>query len=329
MIGDSSSSKAAGKVSDAKAKLWSFKAKLPDAVLTKTQQAVTASKQIVENVDELGQLSCGCNCRSCKETYKNFWLEKGLATELGLALTAEKNAMAETIELIKELEVAYNEQLKDRDATIEQERARCKKLSDDLEFERSLRIEEVFRLNVAQKELETVMETKSDLERQVMSLKQDLQGQAFLNRHQQTELKESAEAREAVLRRLYDFSSHIAALEGRNEELRMMMFEKDIAMAKEKQKIIRAVERDNNIGMGASRMLTQSRSQTSVSGPMSSGASVSGLASISASTLNGHGSNYSYGAGYSTSSSRVGKLPSVLSQTAEELGFGHKRIPRV
>jgi len=113
----------------------------------------------LKEMAELPLPDCGGHdCRECIGAFREFWVVKAKFLELRKALAREKQAMAETIEDVTEMEKDYEKRLEERRVELQVERERSAKLAADLEYERGLRVEDFYKAERAGKEVDETMD---------------------------------------------------------------------------------------------------------------------------------------------------------------------------
>jgi len=186
--------------------------------------------------DELKELHCGCKCAECISNYKAYWVEKTYSGEIKSAMDSEKELRKVIFKEIKDMENKFEKQLSEMRANWEVADTKRQQLSEALDRERSIRVEETYRREVQNNETDAVTKERILVESLLM-VKQE---EANKLRAESDSLREAARAalsmKDQALARLRDYEMQVNRLDRDNSELRVRLHETEIEVAKLRNK---------------------------------------------------------------------------------------------
>lgn len=169
------------------------------------------------------KLSCECSCIHCKDIYNSYLEEKALCGLLHDALDEEKDSFSDFVEKVKQREESHEAEISEKNATIDRERELYSTINEQLQYERELRLQEAYKLEAAQREIERLQAEASGLNGQLVWRAEDQ-----LNSVEQLDIK-TKELRDALAvssnlnLRLQKYEQEIFLLENANAQLRLQL----------------------------------------------------------------------------------------------------------
>ena len=166
---------------------------------------------------------CKSNCYQCAKAHYCHRQESSLAEEYKRLLDNEKKAMASTIVAVEELEKEQAAVVDDLNAELEAEREKNIKNIADLEFERKLRLTQVYRVETEKREVEIEKsEAKLTMDR-MLAMQEELETLRLENRRFLEFNDSLKEQRKKIEGQLKSYEMDIFRLEQSNAELRLRL----------------------------------------------------------------------------------------------------------
>ena len=203
-------------------KSWNFNTKFP-------------SVEVDPDVNLL-ELSCGCICLACRQTYTAFWIEKSLTTELKVQVAAEKEASDEALKIIKDVENDFNRRLDELHTKYRKELDKNAILEGELEKERKGKVEEVYRKDVQDEEMRLTRLDNKSMTQYLIDYQQELNALRNENKDFQFSHQVITNAKEKMLQQLKEYEAHVMKVEAHNADLRQRFSCVDIENARLKGK---------------------------------------------------------------------------------------------
>ena len=184
-----------------------------------------------EQMADLPFPDCGCECRECIGTFREHWIVKAKFTELRKALVREKQAMSETIEEVNEMELDYEKRLEDYRLELVVEREKNAQLSHDLDNERTLRIEDIYKADRQAKESDSVMEDMRGYRQQMKNMSMELKYLRDESEKMKNLLRRGETTKKDLVNQIKSYESQVNELERTNLELRGRAHKANILLA--------------------------------------------------------------------------------------------------
>ena len=166
---------------------------------------------------------CKSNCYQCAKAHYCHRQESSLAEEYKRLLDNEKKAMASTIVAVEELEKEQAAVVDDLSAELEAEREKNIKNTADLEFERKLRLTQVYKVETEKREVEIEKsEAKLTMDR-MLAMQEELETLRLENRRFLEFNDSLKEQRKKIEGQLKSYEMDIFRLEQSNAELRLRL----------------------------------------------------------------------------------------------------------
>ena len=197
---------------------------------------IIVKKRPMEHEEELKELHCGCKCAECISNYKAYWVEKIYSQEIKAAMDSEKEVRKEIFAEIAMMEENYKRQLNDVQVSLAVSEDKCRKLSEAIELERSLRMDDVYRREVTSEEMKAATlqrvaaeETVFRKDEEIIRLRAEAEG-----------LREAARAALAIkdkaLSQLRSYEMQINSVDRDNSEFRVRLHASEVEAAKLRHK---------------------------------------------------------------------------------------------
>ena len=166
---------------------------------------------------------CKSNCYQCAKAHYCHRQESSLAEEYKRLLDNEKKAMTSTIVAVEELEKEQAAVVDDLSAELEAEREKNIKNTADLEFERKLRLTQVYKVETEKREVEIEKsEAKLTMDR-MLAMQEELETLRLENRRFLEFNDSLKEQRKKIEGQLKSYEMDIFRLEQSNAELRLRL----------------------------------------------------------------------------------------------------------
>ncbi len=235
---------------------------------------------------------CGSECLECRRNYCGYWTEKALVTDLKASLKAEQDSIQgnnlctilfialyllvgffqATIQEIKIMEKEYENKINEINEKLTIETNKNITLTNNLEYERKLRLEETYKHEVIIEEGRMVQGEKKELINKLYSFQDEL----IQLRNDAGKLKTSnnviTQAKDTALYQLREYENGIFQVEKANALLRTRLSDLDVENAKLKRQVESLKEKNyqlNQQNISLSHGLGKGNSVKSVT-PMSS-----------------------------------------------------------
>lgn len=193
---------------------------------------IIVKRRPMKDGEKLIELHCGCKCEECIQNYKAYWTEKTYSEEIKAAMNAEKEVRKEVFAEIKNMERNHEKQLQDLRASLEVCDDKRRQLSESLEFERTLRSEEMYRREVQNQETSALLDERIKLESQLLQRDEE----NIRLRNESEILKESARAalalKDKALMKLREFEVQANRMDRDNSECRVRLHAAEIELSK-------------------------------------------------------------------------------------------------
>lgn len=190
-----------------------------------------------EQMSDLPFPDCGCDCRDCIGTFREHWIVKAKFTELRKALVREKQAMSETIEEVNEMELDYEKRLEDYRIELVVEREKNAQLSHDLDNERTLRIEDIYKADRQAKESDSVMEDMRGYRQQMKNMSMELEYLRDESEKMKDLLRRGETTKKDLVNQIKSYESQVNELERTNLELRGRAHKANVLLANSTEEV--------------------------------------------------------------------------------------------
>ena len=164
--------------------------------------------------------SCGCECFNCRKAHYMYHHENALNEEYISLLDQEKKATSETIIAVEAMERDHTEQLALLNFSLMKESSRVVKLTEELEFERKLRLSEVYTRQSDAHESVVIEQENSKLIATCMLLQDDFEKVKRENEKFREENIIHQSSKLELIAKLKNYEYEIFKLEMSNADLR-------------------------------------------------------------------------------------------------------------
>lgn len=154
---DLNASPSPGKDKDDTGKDWADSAKEPEPPSASSKDPNRKPKKLykhgkpdlpdVSELSAITELECGCKCDLCIDYYKKCIVMRDQLYAAQCSLRTEKTAMKETIEMVKVYEADNSQKYRDLDITLTAEKAKTKRILEDIAKERKVHLEVVYKIH--------------------------------------------------------------------------------------------------------------------------------------------------------------------------------------
>ena len=201
---------------------------LPPYLTSPSKVAPNDNKKLF-NIRKKGEIDypipdcCKTECYQCARAHHCHRHESSLAEEYKRLLDNEKKAMSSTIAAVEELEKEQAAVVDDLNEQLEAERRKNIKYAEDLEFERKLRLTQVYKSETEKREVEAEKsEAKTALDR-MLAMQEELETLRVENRRLIDYNDSLKEQRKKLDSQLQSYEMDIYHLEQNNAELRLRL----------------------------------------------------------------------------------------------------------
>lgn len=174
------------------------------------------------------RLSCECSCLDCKATYNAYIDEKAMTKVLQQRLDESIMENSYMIEQIKAMEDRYNAKIEELQNEVADKQRKMDFINAQLETERRLRMEEIYKLEFQKDENEKqateLRNTRKELVIAINALPE--------LEHENNLLKQKVQHNESTISRINDdieqYNYELAKMEDANTRLRMRLHDTDV-----------------------------------------------------------------------------------------------------
>ena len=203
-------------------------------IKSSSSQAATKPKMWLMKVDDSVandsndvRPSCDCTCTYCKATYDSYIDEKAMTKVLRLRLDESQSESSFVIEQVKAMEDKYNARIEELEGELADKSRKMDFINAQLETERRLRMEEMYKLEFQKDENEKqgkeLKSTRNELIKAINALPE--------LEHENKLLKQRVEYNEATILQLntemQQYNYELAKMEDANTRLRLRLHDSD------------------------------------------------------------------------------------------------------
>jgi hypothetical protein len=190
------------------------------------------NRKSMPGAEEMTELNCGCKCTECISNYKAYWEEKSYSKDLAEALQVERDNMKEVVLEVGQLEQDYRNKLSEARLTVDVVENKHRVLEESLEIERKLRADETYRREVVNAETDGLYSQIRVLEDKIMIYNSEIITLKKQNNQLKDWTQNAAQLKDTALGQAREHSNNVDRLERDNSELRLRLYEVEVAHSK-------------------------------------------------------------------------------------------------
>ena len=167
--------------------------------------------------------TCGCTCQECKKAHFLYREELELKEEYKRLFDSEKLAMNNTIIQVELMEKDFEKQIRELNESLNKEKSLAKNYHNELEYERKLRLSEVYKHDsissnqiLIENENKKLLETLMEIQKETAELRSQ-------NNCLQEENSKLKDVNFKLSQKLKGYESDLLILENSNNELRLRL----------------------------------------------------------------------------------------------------------
>lgn len=191
----------------------------------------------MDHAEELKELpGCGHTCPDCINNYKSYWEEKAYSKEMDEALKKERATTTGIIDQVQKMEKEMKEEVGEAKLETSQLREMVRNMESQLDLERKLRADDVYRREKVEEELKILQKQHSKVENQHIAVTREVDDIKQENRILRAGAESAIAQKDRFLNQTVFYEEQVNRLERSNADLKVRMREYDIENSRIKLK---------------------------------------------------------------------------------------------
>ena len=201
-----------------KPKMWLMKADIDNGI---------AAFKSTSDVNEV-RLSCDCTCPDCKMTFNSYIDEKAMTKVLQERLDENQAESTFMIGQVKLMEDKYNARIEELEKSVSEKLRKIEFITAQLETERRLRMEEIYKLEFQKEESATQAKELREVRQLLVNATNALPNLERENKILKERIERNNDTIAQMDAELHQYSYELTKLEDANTRLRLRLNDSDV-----------------------------------------------------------------------------------------------------